>query len=155
MSNRCVEVSHSEIIHVIIDLKDNKSCGLDGISAEYLKHWSDVIITLLSMCFISIIVHGILTESMISVTLVPIVKNKTASIYSKSNYRSIALANIASKVFEIIIYDHIAYSLTTCNNRFGVKTKHSTGMCVYAFKEAVLKYRSFNNNVYSCFLDAS
>ena len=25
----------------------------------------------------------------------------------------------------------------------------------YAFKEAVLKYRSLNSNVYSCFLDAS
>ena len=28
-------------------------------------------------------------------------------------------------------------------------------MCIYAFKEAVLKYRSLNSNVYSCFLDAS
>ena len=27
--------------------------------------------------------------------------------------------------------------------------------CIYALKEAVLKYRSLNINVYSCFLDAS
>ena len=26
--------------------------------------------------------------------------------------------------------------------------------CIYAFKEAVLKYRSLNSNLYSCFLDA-
>ncbi len=37
----------------------------------------------------------------------------------------------------------------------GFKAKHSTDMCIYAFKEAVLKYRSLNSNVYSCFLDAS
>ena len=28
-------------------------------------------------------------------------------------------------------------------------------MSIYAFKEAVLKYRSLNSYVYSCFLDAS
>ena len=28
-------------------------------------------------------------------------------------------------------------------------------MTIYALKEAVLKYRSLNSNVYSCFLDAS
>ena len=73
---RDIEVSHSEIIHAIKDLKDNKSCGLDGISAEHFKHCNDVIIPLLSMCFTSLFVHGILHESMISVVLVPIVKKK-------------------------------------------------------------------------------
>ena len=28
-------------------------------------------------------------------------------------------------------------------------------MTIYALKEAVLKYRSLDSNVYSCFLDAS
>ena len=28
-------------------------------------------------------------------------------------------------------------------------------MCIYAFKEAVQKYRSLNSNAYSCVLDAS
>ena len=50
---RDVEMSHSEIIHAITDLKDKKSCGLDGISAEHLKHRSDFIIPLLSLCFAS------------------------------------------------------------------------------------------------------
>ena len=83
---------------------------------EHLKHCSDVKIPLFSMCFTSLFVHGILPESMISVILVAIVKNKSASICSKSNYRPIALASIVSKVFEKLIYDHIAYSLTTYSN---------------------------------------
>ena len=107
------------------------------------------------MCFTSLFVHSILPESMIYVVLVPIVKNKSASICSKSNYRPVALASIVSKVFEKLIYDRIAYSLTACSNTFGFKTKHSTDMCIYAFKEAVLKYCSLNSNVYSCFMDAS
>ena len=81
---RDVEVSHLEIIHAIKALKDNKSCGLDGISAAHLKHWSDVII-------FHLFVQGILPESMISVVLVP--------IYSKSNFRPFALASIVSKGF--------------------------------------------------------
>ena len=52
------------------------------------------------MCFYSLFVHGCLPEAMISVVRVPIVKNKSASICSKSNYRPIALASIVSKVLE-------------------------------------------------------
>ena len=150
-----MEVSHSDIIQAIQDLKDSKSCGLDGIYAEHLKHCSNFIIPLLSMCFSSLFVHGFLPEAMISVVLVPIVKNKSASICSKSNDRPIALASIVSKVLEKIIYDRIAVYLTTCSNQFGFKAKHSTDMTIYALKEAVLKYRILNSNVYSCFLDAS
>ena len=124
-----IEVSHSEIIQAIKDLKDSKICGLDGVYVEHLKHCSDIIIPLLSMCFTSLFVQGILPDSMIYV-LVPIVKNKSASICSKSNYRPIALASIVYKVFEKLIYDRIAYSLTTCSNQFGFKTKHSTDMCI-------------------------
>ena len=87
--------------------------------------------------------------------IVPIVKNKRASICSKVNYIPIALASIVSKIFEKLLYDRISYALTTCSNQFGFKTKHSTDMCIYAFKEAVLKYRILNSNVFSCFLDAS
>ena len=108
------------------------------------------------MCFSSLFVHGCLPEAMISVVLVPIVKNKSASICSKSNYRpNIALASIVSNVLEKLIYDPIAVYLNTCSNQFGFKAKHSTDMTIYALKEAVLKYRSLNSNVYSCFLDAS
>ena len=88
---------------------------------------------------------------MIDVVLVPIVKKKNrASICSKANYRPIALASIVSKIFEKLLYDRISYALTTCSNQFGFKTKHSTDMCIYAFKEAVTKYRSLNSNVFSC-----
>ena len=70
-----IEVSYSEIIQAKKYLKDSKSCGLDGIYAEHIKHCGDIIIPLLSICF-SLFVHGILPESMIYVVLVSIVKNK-------------------------------------------------------------------------------
>ncbi len=56
-----------------------------------------------------------------------------------------------------MLYDRISYALTTCSNQL-VLRPNTVQICVYiyyAFKEAVLKYRSLNSNVYSCFLDAS
>ena len=123
-------MSHLEIIHAITDLRDNKR-------TEHLKHCSDVIIQLLSMCITSLFVHGILPESKVSVVLVPIVRNKNASICSSSNYRHIALASIVFNVFKTIIYDRITYSLITCDNQFGFKDSHCTDMCRHAFKEAI------------------
>ena len=80
-------MSLSDIIQAIQDIKDSNSCGLDDIYAEHLKHCSNLIVQLLSMCNSSLFVHGCLPEAVISFVLVPIVKNKSASICSKSNYR--------------------------------------------------------------------
>ena len=55
---------------------------------------------MLAMCFTGLFIHGVLPPSMISVVLVPIVKNKRISICSKNNYRPIALASIMSKLLE-------------------------------------------------------
>ena len=48
-----IEVTHSEIFSAINDLPNNKSCGLDGVNAEHLKHCSDRIVGLpmLAMSF--------------------------------------------------------------------------------------------------------
>ena len=52
-------------------------------------------------------------------------------------------------------YERVSEALETCSNQFGFKAKHSTDMCILAFKEAILKYRDLSSNVYTCFLDAS
>ena len=79
------------------------------------------------MCFTGLFVRGVLQPSMISVVLVPIVKNKRINICSKNNYRPIALvASIMSKILEKIIYERVSEALETCSNQFGFKAKHST-----------------------------
>ena len=68
---------------------------------------------------------------MISVVLVPIVKNKRISICSKNKYRPIALASIMSKLLEKIIYERVSEALETCSNQFGLKAKHSRQICAF------------------------
>ena len=67
----------------------------------------NVLVNLLAMCFISFISHGFLPESMLSVVLVPVIKDKAGKISSKHNYRHVALASMISKLIEVITLGRI------------------------------------------------
>ena len=150
-----VQVNNSEIYDAIKSLDSNKTCGLDGIYAEHLKFASDRLIPLLGMCFSSFFVHGILPDSMMSVVLVPVIKNKCGNINSQDNYRPIALATILSKLIERIILNRIEMFLITNDNQFGFKKDHGTDQCIYILKEVIQLYNSLNTCMSLCFLDAS
>ena len=99
--------------------------------------------------------HGYLPSSLMSVVLIPIIKNKCGNISSKENYRPIALASIISKLIEFIILNRIEQHLTTNSNQFGFKKKHGTDHCIYVLKEVLHLYKSLNSCISICFLDAS
>ena len=148
-------VTIDELKYAITKLELNKTCGLDQIYAEHIKYASDRVLPLLSLCFTSMFVHGFLPGTLLSVVLVPIVKDKTGIISSKDNYRPIALASVLSKLIERIILDRIDVCLLTSPNQFGFKSKHGTYQCIFAFKEVVDLCTKFNSRVSVCFLDAS
>ena len=127
-------ISCDEISVAIANLKNNKTCGLDGVQAEHLIHCSERIKQMLCMCFNSFLSHGFLPNEFMYTVLVPIVKDRRAKISDKTNYRPIALANITSKVFERILLDRLNIYLKTCANQFGFKKNHGADMCIYALK---------------------
>ena len=126
----------------------NKSTGLDQITAEHLRYSSYRASVLLAL-------YGILPDHILSVLLVPVVKEKTGKVSSIDNYRPIALASVLSKALERIILDRLQEYIVTADEQFGFKSKHGTDMCVYALKEAVHKYSNHNSTMFTCFLDAS
>ena len=111
------------VIDAIKELSINKSCGVDGITAEHLKFASEKLPYLLGMVITVFFVHGFLPESMLSVLIVPVIKDKAGNINSKDNYRPIALASIISKVVEIIMLNRMETYLITQANQFGFKKK--------------------------------
>ena len=54
-------VSVNEVNECISRLECNKACGLDGVSAEHLKHCSSRITPLPAMCITGFIVHVFFT----------------------------------------------------------------------------------------------
>jgi hypothetical protein len=148
-------ISPMDIEKAICSLQNNKACGLDNISAEHLKYSSRRIVVLLSMCFSSLLLHGFMPTDMISVVLIPLIKDKSAKITSLSNYRPIALASIMSKIIESVILDRIQDYIYTNPNQYGFKPNLGTEMPIYLIKEIIDRYRSLNGNVFVCFLDAS
>ena len=88
--------------------------------------------------------HGYLPQSLLTVILVPIIKNKAGNINSINNYRPIALASVMSKIIEHIILERIEHQLITNPNQFGFKSNHSTDQCIYALKEVASMYMSLN-----------
>ena len=126
-SYNTVKVCNSEIYDIIKSLELNKACGMDGIQAEHLKYCSNKLIPLLSMCFSSLFIHGFLPKSLMSVILVPIIKNKAGNVNSSDNYRPIALASVLSKLVENIILNRVEHLLSTNNNHFGFKNTIERG----------------------------
>ena len=153
--NQGMRVDVHEVMQAISGLSMNKSCGMDGVYAENIKYSDTAIVPLLAMCFSSMLIHGYLPSSMISILLVPVIKDKVGKINAKDNYRPIALASVVSKLFERIVMNRIEDSIDTSSNQFGFKKKHSTDTCIYTLKELLYKYRSLNSTVFVCFLDAS
>ena len=108
--------------------------SLDGIYAEHLRYSSLSYRLLQARCITSLLVHGSLPDSLMSVVLVPIIKDKSGMINSKDNYRPIAIASTMSKLLEKILLERLNNYFITSSNQFGFKPKHSTDACIYLKK---------------------
>lgn len=83
-----------EVSRTINKLTDNKASGLDHITAEHIKYVSMRIAPLLAICFNAFLVHGFLLDTMISVLLVTVIKDKSGKVGCSDNYGPIALASV-------------------------------------------------------------
>ena len=63
--------------------------------------------------------------------MVPIKNIKTGGTSDRNNYRPIALVTAASNLYEICILGVLETYLLTHDHQFGLKSKHSTDMCIY------------------------
>ena len=92
---------------------------------------------------------------MLSVVLVPVIKDKVGKLNSSDNYRPIALASVMSKVMETVLLSRLERYVLSTDHQFGFKRKHGTDLCIFALKEILDKYNRQNSTMFICFIDAS
>ena len=54
----------------------------------------------MSLLYSSLLIHGLLSDTMMTTIIAPINKDKYGDLSDNNNYRPIALATVASKLFE-------------------------------------------------------
>ena len=72
----------------------------------------------------------------------PVIKDKVGKIFSRDNYRPIAVASVFSKRIEVIILGRIEIFLDINPNQFDFKKKHGTDQSIYVLKEIIDLYRT-------------
>ena len=97
--------------------------------------------------------HSFAPNALTDVLIIPVLKNKLKDPSNSANYRPIAIASSASKIFELLILNRMGDFLNTSDNQFGFKKMHSTDLCIFALKEVVNYYRSMNTPIFICFID--
>jgi exonuclease III len=136
-------------------LKSGKKEGSTGFTSDHIVHAGDDFLTHISCLFTSIIVHGSVTDSFLSSTIVPIPKNRNANLSDSSNYRGIALSSMFGKLLDYIILERYHDKLSSCDLQFGFKAKSSTGLCSMVLKESIAYYLQHQSSVFCTFLDAT
>ena len=103
--------------------------------------------------FNALIQHGYVPHDFLSSTITPIIKSRTGDIYCSNNYRPIALSNLFSQLFELVLLVKIGHLLFTDDLQFGFKSKHSTSHALFVLKESVDYFTKHGSNVFVTFLD--
>lgn len=137
-------------------LKLGKSAGLDGLCSEHLRFAPGIMDIHMSLIWNAMYKHSFLPEELLSVKIVPIVKNPAGDLASSKNYRPVAIATPVSKLLEVAILDKLDWIADIPEpNQFGFRRKSATDQCVFALKERIRRYVQLEGPVYCCFLDAS
>ena len=103
----------------------------------------------------SFLVHGHVTYFLLLATLVPIIKDKLASIDSSKNYRSIAISSLVLKILDWVIIILYGSLIGIDDLQFAYQPGVSTNMCTWTVIETINYFTRNNSDVFSCMMDMS
>ena len=95
-------------------------------------------------------IHGHITLFLLMATLIPLIKDKLASINSSKNYRSIALSSLVLKLIDWIILILFGTSLGLDELQFSYQPGCSTTMCTWSVVETINYFLRNGSEVFSC-----
>ena len=101
-------------MRIIENLKNKTSTGIDGLSNQFLKMATNVLVKPLTIILNQMIVTGIFPDQLKISKVIPLYKAKDQTILS--NYRPIALLPSISKIFEYVLLEQITNYFLDNNN---------------------------------------
>ena len=151
-----IEINVSDVKLVISKLKSGKQGGEEEkLSSNHFIHASTKLSVILSVLYKLMLVHGVSPPGMSAGTMVPIPKNKNASVSDGNNYRSITLGSVICKIFDLIVLTKERQKLDTSELQFGYKEHSSTVQCSFTLLETISYYNTRGSDVNILLLDAT
>lgn len=144
-----------EISKSIKDLKNNKSCGIDEISNEFLKTGCDVILPTLVLLFNRVLETGEIPELWLNGVVIPIFKK--GDVKDPGNYRGITLLSCVGKLFTSLINSRLTEYLNVnellLDNQAGFRKGHSITDHIFTLKTLVDMFLDDKRKLYCIFID--
>ena len=134
-------------------LKDGKSDPVHLFSSDCIKNGPDILFQHLAVVIRSFLIHGHVTTYLLLATLVPIIKNKLASISTSKNYRSIAISSLILKILDWVILTLFGKRLGLDELQFAYQQESSTTMCTWAVIETIGYFLRNGSEVFTCQTD--
>ena len=147
-------ISINDVIDAVMHLKSGKSDGNEGLNSDSCIHGTNKLYAILALLFTSLLLHGYSPDSMILGTMIPIPKDTRTSLCDSSNYRTIALSSMFSKVLNWVILMKEQSSLLSSKLQFGFKKGLSSTQCTYSLLETIDYYNYKKSGVFVLLLDA-
>ena len=143
------------VVEAIKRLKPGKSDPLLKVTSDFFINAPDILHELLSVILKSFIIHAHVSDFLLLSSLVPIVKDKLASITNSNNYRSIAISSIVLKIFDWVIIIGFKDYLSFDDLQFGYQPNVSTSMCTWLAVETISYFSRNGSDIFTCLMDMS
>ena len=135
------------------NLSDDKTDPVFSFSSDCIKNGTDMLFELLTLAIQNFLIHGHITMFLLMATLIPLIKDKLASINSSKNYRSIALSSLILKLIDWIILILFGDSLGLDELQFAYQPGCSTTMCTWSVVETINYFLRNGSDVFGCCMD--
>jgi hypothetical protein len=151
-----VPFTADEIRKVISRLKNNKACGLDSVTNEYIKSTVEVLLPVYVKLFNIILTTGVIPNEWSTGVIKPIYKNK-GNKADPDNYRGITILSCLSKVFTALLNARLEKFVNDAKligpEQAGFRKGFSTMDHIFTLHGLIEMYLKKQKRIYGCFVD--
>ena len=136
-------------------LKPGKSDPILDITSDCLINAPSILFERLSYIMRSYLIHGHLSNFLLISSLLPIIKDELGDTSVSTNYHSIAISNLVTKLFDWVIILLYGNRLKLHDQQFIYQTNVSTSMCTWMVVETIEYFLRKKSEIFVCTMDMS